>query len=72
MTEIEYVRQVRLGHVPWQSKAEISAQLVQAQTEWTSRNMLTVAKLFALGPDGSTARDRYFRSEAVLDSNTGI
>jgi len=54
MTEVEYIRQIRLGHIPWQSKADISAQLLQAQKAWTSRNMLTVAKLFVLSPEGST------------------
>jgi len=65
MTEIEYVRQVRLGNVPWQSKVEISEQLVQAQYDWTSRNMLTVATLFAVGPEGSAVREKYFGAEAV-------
>ena len=64
MTEIEFVRQVRLGNIPWTPTAETKAQLVQDQYDWTSRNMLTVAKLFALGPEGSTVRNRYFGSEA--------
>jgi len=57
MTEVEYIRQIRLGNIPWQSKADISAQLLQAQRAWTSHNMLTVAKLFALKPEGSTRQE---------------
>jgi len=57
MSEVEYIRQIRLGNIPWQSKADISAQLLQAQTAWTSHNMLTVAKLFALDPEGSIRQE---------------
>ena len=51
ISEIEYIRQVRAGIIPWQSRRSIKSDLTKCQEEWTTRNMLLLAELFALPPD---------------------
>ncbi len=74
MTEIEYIRQVRLGNIPWKSKDTLQDELEQCQYDWTTRNMLTVAKLFATAPEGSDARERYFGpgAEVILSEEEKV
>ena len=64
MTEVEFIRQVRMGNIPWESKTTVQDDFIKCQYDWTSHNMLTVAELFTLPPEGSNVRDVYFGSDA--------
>ena len=49
-TEIEFIRQVRAGEVPWRSKRDIKRALQKCQYDWTTTNMLTFARLLVQPP----------------------
>lgn len=50
MTEMEYIRQVRAGLIPWKSKTQVQNDLAKCRYDWTTRNMQTFATLFAVPP----------------------